>query len=148
MNVTGEDPYVGDENTYQEHFRKTFITENQKGDNNEQDLWTLHDMLIPAGITAKLIRVPDPSHADFRVTEVCDKIKFNQNQPAPVIVLAGAMTQRAGKTLAGVARAALRSEAVVLDSGLGSGIEKFCLRKNVSLVGVAPENEIIYPRMY
>jgi hypothetical protein len=23
-----EDPYVGDENTYQEHFRKTFITEN------------------------------------------------------------------------------------------------------------------------
>ena len=24
------DPYAGDENTYQEHFRKTFITENQK----------------------------------------------------------------------------------------------------------------------
>ena len=23
-----EDPYHGDENTYQEHFRKTFITEN------------------------------------------------------------------------------------------------------------------------
>lgn len=25
------DPYVGDENTYQQHFRKTFITEDQKG---------------------------------------------------------------------------------------------------------------------
>ena len=23
-----DDPYMGDENTYQEHFRKTFITEN------------------------------------------------------------------------------------------------------------------------
>ena len=58
------------------------------------------------------------------------------------------MTQRAGKTLAGVARAALRSDAIVIDSGLGSGIEKFCLRKSVPLVGVAPDNEIIYPRLY
>ncbi len=27
-NRAEEDPYIGDENTYQEHFRKTFITEN------------------------------------------------------------------------------------------------------------------------
>ena len=25
-----EDPYKGDDQTYQDHFRKTFITENQK----------------------------------------------------------------------------------------------------------------------
>ena len=25
-----DDPYQGDDQTYQEHFRKTFITENQK----------------------------------------------------------------------------------------------------------------------
>lgn len=57
------------------------------------------------------------------------------------------MTQRAGKTLAGVARAAFRTDAVVIDSGLGTGIEKFCARKQVPLIGVAPEQEIIYPRI-
>lgn len=55
-----EDPYMGDENTYQEHFRKTFITENQK-EGEAKEAWTLHDMLIPAGNTAKLARIPDPT---------------------------------------------------------------------------------------
>ena len=47
------DPYIGDENTYQQHFRKTFITEDQKGKDGmaigEDQVWTLHDMMIPAG---------------------------------------------------------------------------------------------------
>lgn len=101
--------------------------------------------MIPGGNVAKLIRIPDPSQADFRVSEVADKLKLNQ--ASPVIVLAGAMTQRAGKTLAGVARAAQRTDAVIIDSGLGSGIEKFADRKKLALIGVAPEHEIIYPRI-
>ena len=94
-----EDPYQGDDKTYQEHFRKTFITENQKkmmGDaapGESKQIWTLHDMIIPAGKTAKLIRIKDPNIPDFRISEVCDKIKFIN--AAPVIILAGAMTQRA-----------------------------------------------------
>jgi len=52
--------------------------------------WTLHDMIIPAGKTAKLVRIKDPGSPDFRISEVCDKIKFVN--AAPVIVLAGAMT--------------------------------------------------------
>ena len=55
--------------------------------------WTLHEMMIPAGKTAKLIRIKDISDPDFRITEVCDKLKIIK--PAPVIILAGAMTQRA-----------------------------------------------------
>ena len=102
-------------------------------------------MLVPAGITAKLIRIADPYSEDFRATEVCDKLKINT--ASPVIVLAGAMTDRAGKTLAGIARAAFRTDAVIIDSGLGSGIEKFSLRKKVPLIGVAPEHEVIYPRI-
>ena len=90
--------------------------------------WTLHDMIIPAGKTAKLIRVQKASDPDFRIQEVADKLKFVKQ--APVIVLAGAMTQRAGKALAGVCRAAFRTDAFILDSGVGSGIEKFCLRKS------------------
>mgnify|MGYP000863607050 FL=1 len=57
------------------------------------------------------------------------------------------MTERGGKTLAGVARAAVRADAVIIDSGIASGIEKFCLRKHLTLIGVAPENQIIYPRI-
>ena len=56
----------------------------------QKQAWTLHDMLIPAGKTAKLIRIRNPDDADFRISEVCDKLKFVN--AAPVIVLAGAMT--------------------------------------------------------
>lgn len=102
-------------------------------------------MMIPAGNTAKLIRVPDPNSDDFRVSEVCDKLKLTN--PTPIIILAGAMTERAGKTLAGVARAAVRADATIIDSGICSGIEKFCLRKHIPLFGVGPEKEVIYPRI-
>lgn len=64
-----------------------------------------------------------------------------------MIVLAGAETDRAGKTMAGIARAATHTGAFIVDSGIGSGIEKFCLRKGVPLLGVAPESKISYPRM-
>ena len=94
--------------------------------------------MIPASNTAKLIRISDPNDPDFRVSEVADKLKINQ--ATPVIVLAGAMTNRAGKTLAGIARAASKTDAVIIDSGLGSGIEKFTSRKSINLIGVAPEH--------
>ena len=47
-------------------------------------------MLIPAGKTAKLIKIRNPNDADFRISEVCDKLKFIKE--APVIILSGAMT--------------------------------------------------------
>ena len=138
------DPYDGDEGKYQEHFRKTFITEKDKDENNG-DTFSLHDMMIPAGKVCKLIRVPDPTDQDFRISEVMNKLKLNQ--PTPVINLAGTYTERATKTLAGIARASIRTDAVIVDSGIASGIEKFTLRKKLTLIGVAPENEIIYPRI-
>jgi hypothetical protein len=67
---------MGDEQTYQEHFRKTFITENQK-EVEAKESWTLHDMMIPAGNTVKLVRIPNHADPDFRITEVCDKLKFS-----------------------------------------------------------------------
>ena len=92
-----------------------------------------------------MIRIPDPYSEDFRISEVCDKLKFID--ATPVIILAGAMTSRAGKTLAGIARAAFKAGAIIIDSGIGSGIEKFCIRKDVPLLGVAPETEIAYPKI-
>lgn len=49
--------------------------------------------------------------------------------------------------MAGVCRAAFKTDAFIIDSGIGSGIEKFCLRKNIPLIGIAPEYEVIYPRI-
>ena len=49
--------------------------------------------------------------------------------------------------LAGVCRAAYHTDAVVVDSATTTGIEKFCIRKNVKLIGVAPEAEILYPKV-
>jgi hypothetical protein len=87
--------------------------------------------MIPAGWTGKLIWIPDPYSTDFRVSEVCDKLKFIE--AAPVIVLAGAWGSWARKVLAGIARAAFWAGAYVIDSGVGSGIEKFCMRKSKSI---------------
>ena len=47
-------------------------------------------MIIPAGKTAKLVRIKDPRDPDFRVSEICDRLKFVN--AAPVIIMAGAMT--------------------------------------------------------
>ena len=60
------------------------------GEQTLKQTWTLHDMIIPAGETAKLIRIKFPGDKDFRVSEICDKLKFVN--AAPVIVLSGAMT--------------------------------------------------------
>ena len=78
---------AGDEEAYDEHFRKTFITENKKKVDGG-DAWSLHDILIPQGQKAKLIRVPDPNKEEFRASEVADRLKFIE--PTPVVVLAGA----------------------------------------------------------
>jgi len=51
------------------------------------------------------------------------------------------------KVLAGVCRAAYHTDAVIIDSAVTTGIEKFCIRKNVKLIGVAPESEILYPKV-
>jgi hypothetical protein len=102
-------------------------------------------MMIPGGQTAKLIRVVNPYSEMFRASEVCDRLKWSL--PTPVLILSGAMTQRVGKTMAGVCRAAFRTDAVIIDSGVSSCVEKFCLRKNVKLIGVAPEAKIAYPRL-
>ena len=57
------------------------------------------------------------------------------------------MTLRAGKTMGGVARAAYNTGAVLIDSGMASCVEKFCIRKGVQLVGICPEAQITYPKL-
>jgi len=42
------------------------------------------------------------------------------------------INNNSGKALAGACRAAFRTDAYILDSGVGSGIEKFALRKSIA----------------
>lgn len=49
--------------------------------------------------------------------------------------------------MGGVARAANNSGAVIIDSGVGSCVEKFTLRRGVKLIGVCPEAQISYPKL-
>ena len=55
---------------------------------------------------------------------------FKFVEGAPVLVMAGARESGRGKFLAGLARAAFRSDSVVIDSGVETGIENYCLRRS------------------
>ena len=57
------------------------------------------------------------------------------------------MTERAGKVMGGIGRVAFNTQSIVMDSGMQSEIEKFCMRKKVPLVGVCPEASIVYPKI-
>ena len=110
-----------------------------------KDLYNFHDLIVPGGKNASLCLVNEPFNKNLRVSDIADHFKFIE--PQQVIVLIGANTRRKVKLFAGISRAALNTRAVIIDSGLQTGIEKFCLRKNITLIGIAPENKIEYPKI-
>ena len=112
---------------------------------DNKDLFNFHDLIVPGGKNASLCLVNEPFNKNLRVSDIADHFKFIE--PQQVIVLIGANTKRKIKLFAGISRAALNTRAIILDSGLQTGIEKFCLRKNITLIGIAPENKIEYPKI-
>lgn len=50
--------------------------------------------------------------------------------------------------MGGLARAAFRTDSVIIDSGICTGIEKHCLRRNVPLIGVFPELDVTFPKIH
>lgn len=65
----------------------------------------------------------------------------------PVVNLIGARDTNRGKFYGGIARACFNTDAVIVDNAIGTGVEKFALRRGVKLIGVAPENDIKYPKL-
>ena len=59
--------------------------------------------------------------------------KFKFKEPYPVIIIAGGMFTERGKFYAGIARAAYKTDAVIIDSGIKTGIEPFAIRKGFIL---------------
>jgi hypothetical protein len=124
--------------------KKLLMTEVSNTFDNK-DFFNFHDLIVPGGKNASLCLVNEPFNKNLRVSDIADHFKFIE--PQQVIVLIGANTKRKIKLFAGISRAALNTRAIILDSGLQTGIEKFCLRKNITLIGIAPENKIEYPKI-
>ena len=49
--------------------------------------------------------------------------------------------------MAGICRGSFNTKAVIIDSGVRSNIEQFCIRRGVRLIGVSPEACIAYPKL-
>ena len=139
-----EDHEVNTKEELEKKRKKLLMTEVSNVFDNK-DLFNFHDLIVPGGKNASLCLVNEPFNKNLRVSDIADHFKFIE--PQQVIVLIGANTKRKIKLFAGISRAALNTRAIILDSGLQTGIEKFCLRKNITLIGIAPENKIEYPKI-
>ncbi|KAM3140486.1 hypothetical protein pb186bvf_007466 [Paramecium bursaria] len=102
--------------------------------------WKSYDFLFPGGKLAKLIRVNYQSPKTFPFSDILNKLKLNDGYPYP-------NEQGRGKFYAGIARACHNTDAIIVDNGINSGIERFSIRRNCTLFGVAPESSISYPKL-
>lgn len=123
--------------------KKTFLTESHKEAGAAGQSWLLNDLLFPGGKVCKLCRIPDTRSRDIKVGEILTRLKLNES--CPVIVLIGNEGDQRGKLLSGAVRAAYSTDAVIVDNGLKSGIEQICYKRKVKLLGVCPEDMIVYP---
>ncbi|CAD8182487.1 unnamed protein product [Paramecium octaurelia] len=125
-----------------------FMTQ-QKLEQNQ--VWKCFDFLFPAGKLAKLIKVNYMQPKTFPMTEILTKLKLDDG--LPVVNFIGCRhnfdnpNSNRGKFYAGIARACHNTDAVIIDNGITTGIEKFSLRRNCTLIGVAPESVVSYPKL-
>lgn len=109
----------------------------------EEPLWKVYDFLFPSGRQAKLVKVNDATVPNLPIHDMLFKLQLNQSYP--VVNLIGAKETNRGKFYAGIARACFNTDAVIVDSAISTGVEKYALRRGVKLIGVAPESQIKYP---
>ena len=101
---------------------------------DNKDIFSFHNLIIPNGRNAELCLINEPFNKNLNINDI---------ETYPVINLIGANTKRKGKLVSGISRAVYNTQAIIIDSE----IERFCLRKNLNLIGITPENKIEYPKM-
>ncbi|OMJ95259.1 hypothetical protein SteCoe_1475 [Stentor coeruleus] len=121
---------------------KTFLTQKREEEKQEA-AWTLNDLLFPGGKISKLCRITNPKSKDIKISEILKRSGIAENNP--VILLSGVEGEKRSGLLVGIARAAYSTDAIIVDNGLKNGIETACYRKKVKLIGVCPEEMIVYP---
>lgn len=118
--------------------------EYDKGSYSTSEIISYHDLIVPGGKNSRLCIIHHPLIKYVNPSEVADHYKFHE--PCPVINLIGANTDRKGKLMAGISRAAYNTKAIIVDSGLQTGLEPFCIRCNIPLIGICPESMIDLPK--
>lgn len=99
------------------------------------NVYSLYDFIFPGGKLAKLVgvvhkaKIENPNLTDRQLLDIARAFKFVEGMP--VVVMAGARETGRGKFLAGLSRAAFRSDAAIIDSGIETGIENYCLRRSI-----------------
>lgn len=105
------------------------------------------DFIFPAGILAKLVKLEKMIDMTDTHLETILFDKFGFNDPAPVLICVGGRNTGRGNFTIGMARAAFRSDAVIVDSGVSTGMEGYCIREKVTLVGVFPGEAAQNPKI-
>ena len=109
-----------------------------------EEYLSYHDLIVPGGKNSRLCLIHNPFNKLLRPSDIGDHFKFIE--PNPVINMIGCNTDRKGKLMAGISRAAYNTKSYIIDSGIQTGLETFCLRNNTTLIGIAPEYMIELPK--
>lgn len=114
------------------------------------NIYKMYNFTFP-GVSGKVAKMTKVNKMNLVTEEILLDIlkKFKFEDPNPVVVISGGrdIDVKRSKFLGGIARAAFNTDAVVIDSGVGCGIEYYCARRNIRLFGVVVENETIIPKM-
>lgn len=106
-----------------------------------------YDFIFPGENIARFCKFTTPEElTDEDVSDVIDDFSDFKN-PQPVIVLSGARNSDRKNLLIAISRIARRTDAVIIDSGVESGIENACENLEVKLAGVFPENQVTMPKV-
>ena len=123
-------------------------TETCKSSEPEVLPYELYDFVYPLGGMAKYAKIL--SMMDFVDDLYLLKIlrKFDYEMPRPVIIFSGAkLPDKDTGLLLGIATAAVKSDAIIISSGVKTGVERFCKVKGVNLIGVYPESQVVMPKV-
>ena len=78
------------------------------------------------------VKVYDAHAKNFPFTDILNKLKLTDGYP--IINLIGAKDTGRAKFFAGIARAAFNADAVVVDSAIATGIEKYAIRRGIAKI--------------
>ena len=123
---------------------RTFVTDSRSVDRRPAiPAWVASDVKMPNRSSLLLCHIPKWPRKDVKAKELLKDMRLTG--PFSVILLAGVEGDGLSRLLAGLVRAAYRTDSVIVDGGGLSGIEQACAKSAVALVGIAAEDTVVYP---
>lgn len=109
--------------------------------------YKMYDFIFPGENIARQCKFTIPEEiTEDDITNVISDFS-DLEKPQPVIILSGARTSERTNLLVAISRVARSCDAVIVDSGVATGIENPCQSQQVKLAGVFLENQITMPKI-